>query len=168
MSDQQATVTNLDPRHLQRHLSFKLGKETYAIPLLTVREVIGMPEITPVPFTPGYFLGIMNLRGQVISVVDLRLKLNLKQQGANPETAVIICDLGSTSLGVVVDSIDAVISPVAQEISDKPEIHSQQNTDYITVVFQRDKQMTLFIDIAGLLSPQDRAAMSKASGGKAA
>jgi purine-binding chemotaxis protein CheW len=70
-----------------RYLSFNVGKEQYAIPLLTVREVIGMPEITPVPFTPNYFLGIMNLRGQIISVVDLRLKLGLGAGKNTSETA---------------------------------------------------------------------------------
>lgn len=146
-----------------RFLTFNVGKEQFAIPLLTVREVIGMPEITPVPFTPNYFLGIMNLRGQVISVVDLRMKLTNTAAKNSAETAVIICDLGSTSLGVVVDSINAVFAPTPQEISDKPEIQSNRNTDFITAVFQRDRQLILLIDMIGILSPQDRAAMAKAT-----
>lgn len=151
-----------------RYLSFTLGKEQYAIPLLTVREVIGVPEITPVPFTPNYFLGIMNLRGQVISVVDLRLKMNMGAGKNTSETAIIICDLGVTSLGVVVDSINAVIAPQENEISPKPDIQSSKSTDYITGVFQRDKQLILLIDMVGILSPQDRQAMVNATGTRSA
>ena len=81
----------------ERFLCFSLGAEEYAIPLLVVREVIAMPEYTPVPYTPPYFLGIMNLRGQVISVMDLRQKLGLKPR-SDAETTVIICDLNGISL----------------------------------------------------------------------
>ena len=102
-----------------RYLSFNLGVEEYAVPLLAVREVIAMPEYTPVPYTPPYFLGIMNLRGQVISIMDLRQKLGVKplQQA---ETTVIICDLGGASIGVVVDSVNTVLSPKAEEICISP------------------------------------------------
>jgi purine-binding chemotaxis protein CheW len=85
-----------------RYLSFSLGTEEYAIPLLAVKEVIAMPEFTSVPYTPSHFLGIMNLRGQVISVMDLRKKLGIKP-GSTAETAVIICDLSPLCIGVVVD-----------------------------------------------------------------
>lgn len=151
-----------------RYLSFNVGKEHYAIPLLTVREVIGLPEITPVPFTPNYFLGIMNLRGQIISVVDLRLKLGFAAGKNTSETAIIICDLGTTSLGVVVDSINAVVAPKENEISPKPDIQSSRSTDYITGVFQRDKDLILLIDMVGILSPQDRQAMAQAAARSAA
>ncbi len=76
-----------------RFLCFSLGNEHYAIPLLTVKEVIAPPETTPVPQTPAYFKGIMNLRGQVISVIDLRTKLGIKPL-QSAENAVIICDSG--------------------------------------------------------------------------
>src|SRR4051812_41249332 len=99
-----------------RFLSFSLGNEEYGVPLLAVKEVIAMPEITPIPYTPSYFLGIMNLRGQVISVMDLRQKLGVKPSQSS-ETAVIICDLNSLSIGVVVDSINSVLNPVEAELS---------------------------------------------------
>ena len=75
MSDQSNNASALAG---QRYLSFSLGSEDYAIPLLSVKEVIAVPEITPIPFTPSHFLGIMNLRGQVISIIDLRSKLGIK------------------------------------------------------------------------------------------
>ncbi len=145
-----------------RYLCFLLGEESYAIPLLSVKEVIAPPEITPVPQTPAYFLGIMNLRGQIISVMDLRSKLGIKP-AVSSETSIIICDLISSSIGIVVDSIDSVLSPNREALSTKPEIQSQRNTDYIEGVFRHGDQLVLLIDIVKTLSLGDHQAMSHAS-----
>jgi len=145
-----------------RYLNFSLGTEEYAIPLLSVKEVIAVPEITPIPHTPTHFLGIMNLRGQVISVIDLRQKLNIKPKSTH-ETAIIICDINSICLGVVVDAINAVASPTEAELSDKPEIHSTRNTDYITGVYRRDKQLVLLLNIAKTLNVEDQRAIGSAT-----
>jgi purine-binding chemotaxis protein CheW len=150
-----------------RYLSFSLGNEEYAMPLLSVKEVIGVPDITPIPFTPPHFLGIMNLRGQVISVIDLRHKLGIKPENSS-ETAIIICDLGTTSLGVVVDSINSVLTPAAENLSGKPDIQSSKNTDYITGVYRKDKQLVIFLDIAKSLSFEDQKAIGAAAKPKAA
>jgi purine-binding chemotaxis protein CheW len=143
-----------------RYLSFNLGVEEYAVPLLAVREVIAMPEYTPVPYTPPYFLGIMNLRGQVISIMDLRQKLGVKPVNQT-ETTVIICDLGGASIGVVVDSVNTVLTPKAEEVSPKPEIQSNRPTDYITGVFRKDKKLILFLDLSKSLSLEDQNAIKR-------
>lgn len=145
-----------------RYLSFSLGQEEYAIPLLSVKEVIAIPEITPLPFTPAHFLGIMNLRGQVISVIDLRQKLGIKPKASN-ETAIIICDLNSISLGVVVDAINAVLSPTPQDLSEKLEIQSSQSTDYITGVYRHENKMVVFLNIAKTLNIEDQKAIGNAA-----
>ena len=143
----------------ERYISFSLGQEEYAIPLLVVKEVIAIPDITPIPFTPSHFLGIMNLRGQVISVIDFRTKLGIKPS-PGAETAIIICDLSPLTLGVVVDSINSVVAPLDSELSSKPDIQSNHNTDYITGVFKRDKKLVLLLEIARALSVEDLQAMS--------
>jgi purine-binding chemotaxis protein CheW len=146
----------------ERFLSFSLGCEEYAVPLLAVREVIALPEFTPVPYTPSYFLGIMNLRGQVISIMDLRQKLGIKP-GADTETAVIICDLNGASIGVVVDSVNTVLNPDSADVSEKPEIQSNRPTDYITGVYRKDKKLILFLDLSRSLSLEDHAAVRKSA-----
>ena len=154
--------------HPSRYLAFSLGGERYAIPLLSVKEVIALPEITPVPFSAPHFMGIMNLRGQVISVVDLRLKLGIKAH-ATGETAVVICDLGSFCLGVVVDSIDSVVAPTAGEISEKPDFPATRNSDLIVSVFRKDKRLILLLDIERALTQDERRqATESAKGAKAA
>lgn len=145
-----------------RYLSFLIGEEQYAIPLLTVKEVIALPEITPIPFTPPHILGIMNLRGQVISIMDLRLKLGIKSKNTS-ETVVVICDIPPLCLGVVVDSIDSVLAPKVEEICDKPDIMNSRTTEYITGVFKKDDRLILLLNLEKSLSIEEQKAISMAT-----
>lgn len=143
-----------------KYISFSLGTEEYAIPLLAVKEVIAVPEFTPIPYTPNHFLGIMNLRGQVISVIDLRTKFGIKPTQSE-ETSVIICDIAPLVLGVMVDSVNSVLSPSSEDISPKPDIESNRNTEFITAVYRREKHLVLLLDIAKTLTSEDRNAMQR-------
>ena len=134
-----------------RYICFSLGAEEYAIPLLCVREVIAIPEFTPIPYTPSYFLGIMNLRGQVISVMDLRTKLGIKGVETH-EQAVIICDLDPLSIGIVVDSINSVIAPEDEDVSEKHDLQNSKTSEFVTTVYRRDQRLVLFLDIAKALN----------------
>lgn len=138
----------------ERYLSFSLGAEEYAIPLLAVKEVIALPSITPIPGTPSHFLGIFNLRGRVISIIDLRTKLGIKPN-ANSEIAVIICDLESIVLGVVVDSINSVVAPEAGEISEQPELQSSHNTAYISGIYKKDAHLIVLMNIEKAIGVED-------------
>ena len=155
MSDNQTNETTQS-----RYLCFSLGMEEYAIPLLTVKEVIAMPEITPVPQTPSYFLGIMNLRGQVITILDLRQKLAIKPLG-NAETSVIICDFNNFSVGVVVDAINSVLAPEPNTISAKPDLQSSKASAYITGVYRKEKRLVLFLDVFKSLNIEDQTNIKK-------
>lgn len=161
------TIEGAGDSATNRYLSFSLGEEEYAIPLLAVREVIAMPEVTPIPFTPPHFLGIMNLRGQVISVIDLRTKLGITPK-SKQEMAVIICDLSTVSLGIVVDSINHVVSPSASELSGKPDIQGTKNSDYISQVYRSKDALILLIDISRALGMGDLEIAAKTPGKAAA
>ncbi len=143
-----------------RFLCFNLGVEEYAIPLLTVREVIAMPEVTPVPNTPAHFLGIMNLRGQVISIMDMRQKFGIKPS-VNAETSVIICEFHPVCIGVVVDSINSVINPKPNEVAETPVVNSQIKMDFITGVFQKEAGLVIFLNIAKVLNVEDYQALNE-------
>ncbi len=147
MSDVNQAETN-------KYICFNLGVERYAIPLLTVKEVIRVPELTPIPQTAPHFLGIMNLRGQVISVMDLRKKLTIKESGSQ-ETTVMILNFGKNQLGVMVDCVNYVVSISDADISEKPTVSSTQNTDYITGVYRKDSELILILDIAKALSVEE-------------
>lgn len=145
---------------ITRYLCFGLGKEEYSIPLLSIKEVIGMPEVTPIPQSPNYFVGIMNLRGQVISVMDLRTKLGIKGIPSE-EISVIILDLGAYNLGVVVDRVNSVLMISPEEISDKPIVDANKAHDYIKGVFRKDEKLILLLDISKALSLEDQSLIKK-------
>lgn len=144
----------------ERYLAFQLGQEQYAIPLLQVKEVIEMTEPTPIPQTPPYFKGVINLRGQVISVLDLRSKLQLTKIENGPKTAIIILDLDpSYSLGVIVDRINSVLAFHSEDLSPAPDTHGKEQ--YLTAVARRENKMTLILNIKAALSLQDINAIKK-------
>jgi purine-binding chemotaxis protein CheW len=146
-----------------KYICFNLGEEEFAIPLLSVKEVIGIPDVTPVPQTPSYFLGIMNLRGLVVSVMDLRLKMNIKAE-TTEESTVMILDFGDYNLGVLVDRVNAVIAVDQKRFSEKPPVDSSDISEAIKGVFRKDDQLILILDIAKALSVEDHSAMIKKAG----
>ena len=135
-----------------RYLAFVVGKEQYAIPLLQVKEVIEMTEPTPIPQTSGYFKGVINLRGQVISVLDLRLKLNQTQIENGPKTSIIILDLEpNLCLGVIVDRINNVLAFHPEDVSAPPDTLTGKD-QFLTGIARRDHKMTLILDIRAALN----------------
>lgn len=145
-----------------RYLCFNLGAEEFALPLLDVREVIGLPETTPVPQAPAHFVGIMNLRGKVLSVMDLRVKMSIKPT-ASAESAVIIIDIGDVQMGVIVDRINSVQSFPSEVIDEKPMLEGSKARDSIVGVVRSQEKLILLLNVARALSVEDRAAAAKAS-----
>lgn len=138
-----------------RYICFNLGSQEYGVPLLSIKEVLGFPEVTPIPQTPKHFLGIMNLRGNVISVMDLRVKIGLSSENTE-ETSVMIFDSGHYVLGVVVDKINSVISIAEADISERPVLESNASTDYIEHIYRSKDQLVLLVSIARALSLEDQ------------
>lgn len=131
-----------------RYLSFELASENYAIPLLQVKEVIELKEITPVPNSPLYAKGIINLRGQIISIIDLRLKLSMKEKESDSKTAIIVLDLGTEfSIGVIVDKLKSV-QAFSQESIDSSSTHGQN----LLGVAKDGNSLTLLLDIERVLN----------------
>ncbi len=146
-SDYQKEIESLRERYLQ----FNLGNEVYAIPLLNVKEVIPVPNTTPVPNIPAYYKGIMNLRGQIISILDLRKKLNIKPN-EDLEEAVVIVELQGLNIGVIVDSINRVLHLQKEEVGEIPEVSSQINTRFIEGVYKGADALTILLDLDGILN----------------
>jgi purine-binding chemotaxis protein CheW len=144
-----------------RYLVFTLEKDWFALPLLSVREVVALPETTRVPYTPPHFLGIMNLRGQIISVFDLHAKFGIKSEQGS-ETAVIICNVSGLCFGVVVSSVDSVIAVNDTEIKDRPNIYGSIKGDYVKRVTMRDEKLILLIDILKSLDISELKAIKQA------
>lgn len=152
-----ASLQNLNkgPNEVDRYLCFNLGNEAFAIPLLTVKEVIGLPKVTPVPQSSPNFLGVIDLRGTVVSIIDIRKKFNIKAS-VNDEATVIILDCGDLHLGVLVDCVNSVLSMPIDQIKQRPSIDSAKTIEHITGVFRKDDQLILLLDIAKVLSVEDK------------
>lgn len=154
MEIENVTTISRNNTELSRFIEFSLGKENYAVSLLMVREVISVPAATPIPKSPSHFLGIVNLRGQIISVVDLRKKLKIETK-QDKEEVVIIVDIGGINVGVVVDSINKVFSFSQDEISEMPAVESQIDTHFILGVYKKESALTILMDIAKILDLGD-------------
>ena len=137
-----------------RYLCFSLGHEHFSIPLLQVKEVIGIPDFTQIPYTPAYFCGIINLRGKVISVIDMRKKLNIVSKGSE-ENSVIVCDLDSITIGALVDSVDNVINISKDKILPIPNMQTSIKNDYIEGLIEFKNQIIVLINLAKSLSIED-------------
>ncbi len=148
----------------QRYLCFSLGNEKFALPLLQVREVIAPPKITPIPQAPAFCLGLMNLRGEVITVLDLRKKFSIQGEDSS-ELSVVICELGKVSVGLMVDQINQVLSPRPEDLSERPSVAGGKFSEAITGVCRLDKALVLFVDINRALDGVDLQGLSQ---GKAA
>ena len=118
-----------------KYLTFSLGDEEYGVGILSVREIIGVMDITAVPHTPSYIKGVINLRGRVIPILDLRLKFEMEPQDYNERTCIIVVEVQGQSapvqVGMVVDSVSEVLNIVSEEIEPPPSLGSGEDTDNI-------------------------------------
>ncbi len=150
-----ASDTDKSIKDSERFLEFSLGRERFGIPLLQVRELISVPETTPIPYSPKYFKGIMNLRGQVISVIDLRLKLGVKATEDHSENAVVIVEFDGFRLGLIVDSINKVLQIEEGQIAEVPEVKATGGKDYINGVFKNGDDLVVLLELPSLLSVRE-------------
>jgi len=118
-----------------KYLTFTLAGEEYGIGILKVKEIIGMMPITLIPQTPHYVKGVINLRGKVIPVVDLRLKFKMDATDYTERTCIIVVEIssdsGSIMMGIVVDSVSEVMNIKTEDIEETPTFGTKLNTDYI-------------------------------------
>lgn len=154
--DSSEQILNKEGKKTNRYLCFNLGPEQFAIPLLAVKEVIGLPKVTPVPQSSPQFLGVIDLRGTVISIIDFRKKFNIKSE-LNPETTVVILDIGELNIGILVDCVNSVVTMPLDQIKPCPGIESSKSIDHITGVFHKDDQLILMLNVAKALSVDDKA-----------
>jgi len=146
-----------------KYLTFSLDEEQYGIGILKIKEIIGMMPITPVPQTPEYVKGVINLRGKVIPVVDLRLKFGMDATDYTDRTSIIVVEiasaLGTIQIGIVVDSVSEALTIKADEIEDTPSFGTNFDSAYILGMAKMDGGVKILLDIDQVLSAQGIAAL---------
>jgi purine-binding chemotaxis protein CheW len=140
-------------------LTFKLDHELFAMEVSKVREVLECDKITKVPRTPGYMRGVINLRGNMVPVVDLRIKLGLEPTQMTVDTCVVISEIAvdgeSTVLGALVDSVQEVIDLEASHVAPPPRLGKQVDSTAIRAMGRRDDQFVMILDLDRIFSLQE-------------
>ena len=138
-----------------KFLTFALGTEEYGIEILKVREIIGLMDITTVPQTPDYMKGVINLRGKVIPVIDLRLKFSMLEDEHTQETCVIVVEVNNAQIGIIVDSVSEVLDIKSTEIEDAPSFGQGIDTDFIMGLGKTKEKIIILLDIEEVLSSEE-------------
>lgn len=142
-------------------LAFTLGKEEYGIDILKVQEIRGYEAVTRIANAPEFIKGVVNLRGIIVPIVDMRIKFNLGEPTYDQFTVVIILNIGGRVMGMVVDSVSDVITLSADQVKPAPEMGTAFNTDYLIGLGTLDERMLILIDIDKLMSSSEMGLIEK-------
>ena len=147
-----------------KYLTFTLADEEYGIGILKIKEIIGMMPITTVPQTPEFVKGVINLRGKVIPVIDLRLRFGMEAIDYTERTCIIVVEIegqsGTVLIGIVVDSVSEVLNIKSEEIEDTPTFGTSLNTDYILGMAKMEGRVKILLHIDRVLSVGEITALS--------
>ncbi len=139
------------PGQLQ-YVSFNLEDETYGINVMQVQEVLRATEVAPVPGAPPYVLGIINLRGNVVSVIDARTRFGLPAIESTDLTRIIVIETLAQIIGIMVDSVAEVVDIMASEIEAPPNVGNEDSSKYIDGVVSRDEKLLILVNLNKLLN----------------
>jgi len=150
-----------------KYLTFSLAGEEYGIGILKVKEIIGMMPITTVPRTPPFVKGVINLRGKVIPVVDLRLKFGMEEVGATERTCIVVVEIArqasSVLTGVIVDSVSEVLNIKGADIEETPNLGAKFDAGYVLGMAKISGGVKILLDIGKVLGVEEMAASDKAA-----
>ncbi|OQY97355.1 MAG: chemotaxis protein CheW [Candidatus Brocadia sp. UTAMX2] len=138
-----------------KYLTFVLCGEEYGIEILKVREIIGIMNITPVPQTPGYMKGVINLRGKVIPVVDLRLKFGFQEVEHTKETCIIVVEVMNKLTGILVDTVSEVLDVRGQDLEPAPHLGDGINTEIFLGMAKIKNKVKILLDIDKILGTEE-------------
>ncbi len=136
-------------------VTFRLDNEKYGIKVVQVQEVLRMTEIAPVPGAPDYVLGIINLRGNVVTVIDLRRRFGLMEVEPDDATRIVIIEAENNVVGVLVDSVAEVADIRASEIDTAPNVGNDESSKYIQGVSTQEDELLILVDVNKLLTEEE-------------
>lgn len=150
-----------------KYLTFTLADESYGIGILKVKEIIGMMPITPVPRTPDFITGVINLRGKVIPIIDLRLKFSMNCKAYTERTCIIVVEVDSEDqtilIGIIVDTVSEVMNISRNQIEQSPDFGTRLDTDYIMGMAKTDGGVKILLNIDKVLNSQDLTRLEQTS-----
>ena len=156
MSDKSTNNNATDSNdEVLQWVTYRLGEETYGINVMQVQEVLRYTEIAPVPGAPDYVLGIINLRGNVVTVIDTRARFGLPPTESTDHTRIVIIESDEQVVGILVDSVAEVVYLKSSEIDSAPNVGTEESAKFIQGVSNRDGELLILVDLNKLLSDEE-------------
>jgi purine-binding chemotaxis protein CheW len=148
--DKTREIKEIMPESALQYLTFTVQGEEYGVDIMTVREIKGWTETTRLPNSPEYMRGVMNLRGLIIPIFDLRARFRHELTEANSSHVVIILAVGTRNIGILVDGVSDILTVAAQEVKPAPQIEGQGKDDYITGLISLENRMVVLLAVEHL------------------
>lgn len=146
------SVAQNAPQTLTQWVTFKLDGETYGVNVMEVQEVLRVTDIAPVPGAPAYVLGIINLRGNVVSVIDTRRRFGLPTTENTDATRIVIIESGGQTVGIRVDAVAEVLDVDSSEIESSPDVGNEEAARYISGMVSRGEELVVLIDVNKIIT----------------
>jgi len=138
-------------------VSFHLGSEEYGVDISQVQEIIRMVEITHVPRAPRFMEGVINLRGQLIPIIDLRTRFAMPRADHTKSTRIVVTEIGSKKVGIIVDSVSEVINIPLEQVEDAPDMIAGVGTEYIQGVGKVHERLIILLDLTMVMTGEEKA-----------
>ncbi|MBN2658593.1 MAG: chemotaxis protein CheW [Spirochaetales bacterium] len=164
--EEDLLVSQLNVDITNQFVVFSVGEEEYGIPILSVQEITSMPQMTRIPGVPDFIPGIINLRGNIIPLYELRKKFDLEDRGIDSSTIVIIAQIDEDSkrtVGFIVDTVSDVLSINPADLSDTPQFSTEVDTQFIEKIGRIGNRMIIIIDLGSILSEKETRALDFAA-----
>ncbi|MBV8331862.1 MAG: purine-binding chemotaxis protein CheW [Candidatus Eremiobacteraeota bacterium] len=145
-------------------VSFHLGHEEYGVDIAQVQEIIRMVGITHVPRAPHFMEGVINLRGQLIPIIDLRTRFGMPRITATKSTRITVTEIGTKKVGIVVDSVSEVLNIPIENVEDAPEMVAGVGTEYIQGVGKMGERLIIMLDLTMVISSEEKQALETVEG----
>ncbi len=152
--DLREQLSEIEEEH-EEFATFMIGEETYGVDILKVRDIIGITDITPVPKSPHFVKGVINLRGNIVPVVDLRLKFRMAEREYNSATVIIVVEVKGRYIGMIVDSVSDVIDIKVESIHESRHYSANIREDFIQSVSSKDDKLIITLDVDRILNTSE-------------
>ena len=162
MSEQKTPVTGASEES-REYLTFRLGAEEYGLNILNVQEIRGYDAVTKIANSPAFIKGVINMRGIIVPIIDMRIRFNLGEATYNDMTVVIILNIGRRVIGMVVDAVSDVTSLKNEQVRPAPDFGAVLDTAYIDGLATVDERTIIVIDIEKLMTAEDMGLMDQAA-----
>jgi purine-binding chemotaxis protein CheW len=162
MEDKHKTTVSVakQSEEILQLVSFNIGTEEFGVDILKVQEINRMVDITKVPRSPDFVEGIINLRGKVIPIIDIRKRFNMELAEHDKNTRIVVVDIDGQVMGMIVDSVSEVLRIPASTLEPTPEVVTSVDSDYIRGVAKLEDRLLIYLDLSRILSGEERKVLS--------